>query len=65
VVESNQAGIAVPPGNPQALADGIMVLASHPDEAKAMGQAGRNAIIQFFNRAHFSQEFELLLKDLR
>jgi glycosyltransferase involved in cell wall biosynthesis len=65
VVESNQAGIAVPPGNPQALADGIMVLASHPDEARAMGQAGRNAIIQSFNRAHFSQEFELLLKDLR
>ncbi len=65
VVESTSAGVAVQPGNPQDLAQGITYLTEHPAQAHAMGQAGRNAIEQSYNRSTFSQEFELLLKNLR
>ncbi len=34
-------GLAVPPENPEALAEGVRWLADHPEEATAMGQRGR------------------------
>ncbi len=39
VVEEAQAGIAVPPGDAQALAEAIQFLADHPQEGRANGSA--------------------------
>jgi len=43
LVESIGAGIAVPPERPDLLAQAISYLLEHPNEAKAMGEAGRKA----------------------
>lgn len=65
VVESAHAGIAVNPGNPKALANGICELADDPIRTKAMGYAGRKAVEESYNRNKFSKQFELLLEDMR
>lgn len=65
VVETAGAGIAVQPGDAQALAGAICQLVSDPERTRAMGQAGRKAIEEKYHRAHFSQQFALLLEDMR
>jgi glycosyltransferase involved in cell wall biosynthesis len=44
-------GVAVAPGDPAALADGLATLAAHPD-ATALGAAGRRHVLTHFNREH-------------
>lgn len=43
LVEQVGAGIAVPSEDPESLARAIIYLLTHPDEARAMGEAGRRA----------------------
>jgi glycosyltransferase involved in cell wall biosynthesis len=42
-------GIAVPPGDPEAVAEAITYLLDHPQEAYEMGQKGRKAVQERFN----------------
>jgi glycosyltransferase involved in cell wall biosynthesis len=49
IVNDAQCGILVEPGNPQAMADAIQWLLEHPEEARAMGERGRQAILQTYN----------------
>ncbi len=65
VVESCKAGIAVPPGDAQKLADAVMKLAHDPALGREMGRAGRKAIEETYNRSHFSVQFAELLEEMR
>ena len=65
VIEEAGAGIAISPGDPAALADGIRYLADHPDEGQAMGSRGRNHVKQHFNRPIQAEIFASLIEDLQ
>lgn len=58
VVESNQAGIFVEPGDPQALADAVLKLAAAPDACRQMGANGRRAIREKFSRGTAAEALE-------
>jgi glycosyltransferase involved in cell wall biosynthesis len=64
VVESAGAGIFVPPGNPQALAQAMAELASQPERCIEMGQGGRQAIENRFSRAILANRLEEILEGL-
>lgn len=64
VVESEGAGVFVPPGDARKLADAVLYLADQRDVASRMGQAGRRAIDQRFNRQSQSREFGELVHRL-
>lgn len=57
-VERERCGLLVEPGNSRMHADAILYLLNHPEEAQAMGERGRQAILQKYNWE--SQERELL-----
>ena len=65
VVKSAQAGIFIPPGNAQALADAVLRLAKDPALGRKMGDAGQKAIQETYNRGHFSEQFAQLLENMR
>ena len=44
VIQDGQTGLLVPARNPQALAEKMAFLLSHPEQGKRMGQAGRKVI---------------------
>lgn len=65
VVEAAGAGIAVPPGDPQALAQAALQLAHDPARARQMGLAGRQYVEQHFNRRDLAEKLALLLEEMR
>jgi glycosyltransferase involved in cell wall biosynthesis len=50
LVEENDAGIYVPAGDPNALADGVVALAGQPDRLRAMGENARSLALREFAR---------------
>lgn len=64
VVEAAQAGIFVPPGDPEALAAAVVNLASHPQEASQMGAAGRRYVEKYFSRAQSASQLAELLEEM-
>jgi glycosyltransferase involved in cell wall biosynthesis len=62
VVEEARAGIFVPPGNAQALAQAVRTLADDPSEGKEMGQRGREYLEAHFDRALLAQKLEKLFQ---
>jgi glycosyltransferase involved in cell wall biosynthesis len=54
LVESLGCGLAVNPSSPQAIAEAIQYLLSHPAEAAEMGRRGRQAFLRSFNWTHES-----------
>jgi glycosyltransferase involved in cell wall biosynthesis len=65
VVESCGAGIAVPPGDPAAIAAAIRRLADLPDRGRSLGMAGRRAIEKDYCRTKLAQDFSALLHEMR
>jgi glycosyltransferase involved in cell wall biosynthesis len=61
VVESAGAGVYVPPGDAQSLANSVRYLADNPRERELMSRRGRECVEQLFNRAHQSEQFGALL----
>ena len=55
VLETHGCGICVDPTNPAEAADAIEFLLTHPEEAKAMGARGREAIELFTWEAEFEE----------
>jgi glycosyltransferase involved in cell wall biosynthesis len=58
IVLGNSCGLCVDPMDPAAIADAIDFLASHPDEARRMGENGRLAVQERYNWA--AEEIKLL-----
>ncbi|MEQ9544798.1 MAG: glycosyltransferase family 4 protein [Marinobacter sp.] len=49
IIEGNRCGLCVDPLNPQAIADAIDYLVTHPAEAEIMGRNGQQAVHESFN----------------
>lgn len=49
IIESNQCGLCIDPLNPQAIAEAIDYLVTHPEEAKQMGENGKRAVNERYN----------------
>lgn len=64
VVEEGQAGLFVPPGDPDALAEAIRKLAADPVQARALGQNGRRYLEAHFDRPRVAEKLDELLRDL-
>ena len=65
VVEAGNAGIAVPPGDPEALSDAICELASDPTRCQRLGENGRKMIETSFSRKELADKFTALLESVR
>ncbi|MBP1694010.1 MAG: putative glycosyltransferase [Chloroflexi bacterium] len=65
VVEENNAGLFVEPGNPLALAEAIRILADDREKGRAMGLNGRIAVERDFDRAKLAEELAELLTSIR
>jgi len=65
VVEQSGAGIAVPPGDPGALAEAIRRLACQPEMGRAMGLAGRKLVEEHFSRGILARKLALMLEEMR
>jgi glycosyltransferase involved in cell wall biosynthesis len=64
VVEAAGAGVAIPPGDPEAMASAIQALASNPIQAQRMGLQGRCYIEANFNRNLLSEKLALVMEEL-
>jgi len=58
IIVGNQCGITVPEKDPQATANALQWLYTHPEEAQQMGKRGRQAIEEKYN---WEKEMDLLL----
>jgi glycosyltransferase involved in cell wall biosynthesis len=57
VIENAGAGIPVPPGDPESLANAIQSLADNPELAHRMGQQARSYVETHFDRARLASNF--------
>ena len=64
VVEEAGAGLAIIPGDPAALAEGISYLADHAEEGRQMGIQGREFVKKHFNRYMQAEKFATLIENL-
>jgi glycosyltransferase involved in cell wall biosynthesis len=65
VVEDANAGLFVPPGDPEALANAIYKLSKNHENCRKMGINGRELIIKEFSRAALAEKFSNLLESIR
>jgi glycosyltransferase involved in cell wall biosynthesis len=64
VVETANAGVFVPPGDPKALSEAIQDLASNPSTCERLGKNGREMIEEKFSREELADQFTALLEQL-
>lgn len=64
VVESAGAGVYVPPGDAQSLANSVRYLVDNPRERELMSKRGRECVEKRFNRAHQSEQFGALIEKI-
>ena len=64
VIENAGAGIAIPPGNPEALANAILSLADDPELVNKMGNHARYYVETNFDRATLASKFIEILNRL-
>ena len=66
-VQDGITGLLVPPRDPQAFAEAIRYLLRHPEQAKALGEAGRKRVEQYFTMERMAcqtlQAYERILAD--
>jgi len=48
-IEASQAGILVPPSDPKKIAEAVIFLLQHPEDARKMGENGRQAVLEKYN----------------
>jgi len=65
VVGQANAGLAVPPGDPEALASAIRDLAADPEKCRRMGLNGRKMIEARFSRDELADKFTALVESMR
>ena len=59
------AGLAVPPGDPEAFAAALVSLLEAPERARAMGRAGREFVEAWASPAAVAERYEALFAELR
>ena len=64
VVEGANAGIFVPPGDPEKLAQAVRQLSAAPQTCRKMGLAGRACIEEHYSREQLSQKLQLVLEEM-
>ena len=64
VVEAADAGIAVAPGDPEALSDAILTLANNPERCQEFGKNGRKMVETQFSRETLADNFTALLESM-
>jgi glycosyltransferase involved in cell wall biosynthesis len=62
VVEGAQAGLFIPPGEPDELAKAILWMADHPEETRKMGVNGRKYVEMNFDRAVLANQLIEILE---
>ena len=62
LVEKNEAGTFVPPGDPAALAQAVRSLADQPELARQMGANGRRLVEQQFDRARLAEKLAEIIE---
>mgnify|MGYP002393089055 FL=1 len=65
VLEKHEAGIAVKPGDAHGIANAVLQLVADPERCAEMGRAGRQAVINYYNRDKFAQQMITLLEEMR
>lgn len=65
IVEDGTTGYLVPPRNPEALAEKILLLLRHPEIAANVGQAGRKKVEKDFGLEKMVREYQSLYEELR
>ena len=65
VVERAGAGLAVPPDDPRAFTDAVATLLEAPEQARAMGCAGRAFVEGWASPAAVAERYEALFEELR
>lgn len=65
VVEAAGAGLFCQPGDPHSLALAAAQLADDPDQARAMGLAGRRYVGLYFNREVLAEKLAQVLEEMR
>jgi glycosyltransferase involved in cell wall biosynthesis len=64
ILEEAGAGLAIEPENADALAAAITQFDRNRELAKALGEQGRNYILQKFSRASTAQKYITVLRDI-
>ncbi|HLE73702.1 MAG TPA: glycosyltransferase family 4 protein [Anaerolineales bacterium] len=63
VVEDGGAGVFVPPGDPQALAQAMTQLADDPAKARSLGRAGRATLQAHFDRTQLAKQILRVIQE--
>jgi glycosyltransferase involved in cell wall biosynthesis len=63
VVETARAGIPVPPGDPEAIAQAICTLVGDPQAGREMGKRGRTYVEAHFDRASLAYQLLKVIED--
>ena len=64
VVEENRAGVFVEPGDARALAETVLRLSVDPEGCRVMGENGRKAVMEKFNRDAAAVQLEKIFKEV-
>ncbi|MFY9188860.1 MAG: glycosyltransferase [bacterium] len=64
VVQPKHTGLLVPPGMPQAVAQAVLQLLEHEEQALAMGRAGQELVRRQFSQAAMAQRTAELYREL-
>jgi glycosyltransferase involved in cell wall biosynthesis len=64
LVEASQAGVVVPPEDPEALRGAVERLAGDPALARSLGENGREFVVGHFERGEIARRFEQLLREV-
>src|SRR5262249_30586881 len=64
VLAESGGGVAVEPGDPQAMADAVRTLLAAPERRTEMGEAGRRYVVEHHSRAAIAARLEQLLDEV-
>lgn len=64
VIEAENAGILVEPGDPQSLANGVVAILQNPDRIITMGENGQRAIQDRYSRDFNSTKFLRIIEEM-